>query len=284
MNKKITVLALSVALGSLSGCANLFDSSIGPEGYDVIVTDGKALAVESHKNTTTKAVTSKPNLALENNSNATSQGNLKAGQVVPYIPDRTTDTYKVTPFSNLNENYAQKLEETKALETQKAQDTPIVEEAKVQEVVIEEASELPVYASSSNIATKCNLDNDKASNEARNLALSIAKKLIQTSGKLYVAPTVIADEYSDCAQDVSSVIASSLASNGNFEVISANLQVGQNQGSSLLIPSLIRQCKAQNIPYLNISVIQKVNGKANVSVRVIRVQDGITLSQMSKSL
>lgn len=287
MNKKITILALSAsaALGLLNGCANIFDSSVGPEGYDVIVTDGKASVVETHKNTAKAAPQQKnENAALEQYSPSPYSGNLKSGQVMPYIPDSPVDNSKVTPFSDLNGNYAQSLENNKALETQSTPDAVKTEEVQAKEVIIEEASELPIYASSSNIASKCNLDNNKASNAARSMALSIAKKLSQTTGKIYVASTVIADEYSDCAQDVSGVVASALAGNGNFDVITANSQIGQNQGSSLLIPALIRQCKAQNIPYLNISVIQKVNGKPSVSVRVIRVHDGITLSQLSNSL
>lgn len=287
MNKKITILALSAsaALGLLNGCANFFDSSVGPEGYDVIVTDGKASVVETHKNTAKANPQQKnDNAALEKYSPSPYSGNLKAGQVMPYIPDSPADNSNAAPLSTLNDSYDQSLEDSKALETPKAPEAAKAEEAPAKEVIIEEASELPTYASSSNIASKCNLDNDKASNAARSMALSIAKKLSQTTGRLYVASTVIADEYSDCAQDVSSVVASALAGNGNFEIISANSQIGQNQGSSLLIPALIRQCKAQNIPYLNISVIQKVNGRPTVSVRVIRVHDGITLSQMSTSL
>lgn len=287
MKKNITILALSAsaALGLLNGCANFFDSSVGPEGYDVIVTDGKASVVETHKNTAKAAPQQKNEAkALEKYAPSPYSGTLQAGQVVPYIPDSPADNSKATPFSNLTDNYAQSLENSTAPEAQATPEAVKTEQAPAPEVIIEEASELPIYASSSNIAAKCSLDNNKASSAARSMALSIAKKLSQTAGKLYVASTVVADEYSDCAQDVSSVVASALAGNGNFEIISANSQIGQNQGSSLLIPSLIRQCKAQNIPYLNISVIQKVNGKPTVSVRVIRVHDGITLSQMSTSL
>lgn len=224
MYKHLKILALSVALGSLSGCANLFNSSVGPEGQPIIITDGKATAIEAK--TQTKTVTThKSQQALEIYN---PQGN------------------------------------------------------QIKETVIAEASALPTYASTSKV--KCNFDNDKASALAQALASKMAQTLANESGKIYVSPTVISDEYSDCAHDLSNTIASALSSSGNFETVSTNIAVAQNQGSSLMIPSLIRQCKAHNIPYVAISVIQKHNGKAKFSLRIIRVQDGVTLSQNSNNI
>ena len=61
-------------------------------------------------------------------------------------------------------------------------------------------------------------------------------------------------------------------------------KISQNQGSSTLIPSLVRACRQNNVPLLNVSIIRKTGNKYMLNIRNIRVQDGITIVQTSQAL
>ena len=301
MKNNLKFLVVAVSAFAISGCSSIFsDSDVGPQGYNVIVTDGKAGVVESKP--VKKHVAKKANTGVQHNkdiyavpySTATphkTQGPLKAGEIVPYKPnsnDNSQISFANNPFvSNSANNEASASQSAQKAQTsqQNTQVSSVSNEATVVDAITEEeVSEIPVYASSSSFNSSCNIDSNKAINAAYNLGLAISKQLTNDQGKVYAAPTVISDEYLDCGTDVSNSVAQALGASGRFSVVSQKMIAGQNRGSSAVIPALIRSCKAQNIPYLNMSVISKVKGKACLTVRIIRVSDGITLAQKAQYL
>ncbi len=311
---KLKALVLSSALSLLlSGCtAMLFDSSVGSEGEHVIITDGKLNSTpvtntrksRVHKKTEireqgfkTTETKSKSGTLLPVGANNNDKNNLGLGVVKPYVPD---DSDNVKTFSNLGANkdsnkfselnQNQQEQNTKPLSLSPA-GTPVTVETEVETIEaqnyeqnIDDAYELPTYASSSLLNSNCDFDKNNAYTIARNLSLSLAKRLLNEQGAMYVAPTVISDEYSDCLNDLSSIVAQGMAANGNFEISTVNVGAGQNAGSSTLIPALVRACRSNQIPYLNVTVVRKTASKPSLSMRVIRVKDGITLAQQTQSL
>ncbi|MDY6322826.1 MAG: hypothetical protein SPL30_07975 [Succinivibrio sp.] len=150
----------------------------------------------------------------------------------------------------------------------------------VDESTAAEISDLPAYATASGRQT-CPLSmGQSAKQSASELALSLGQKLQTDPGKLYSAPTVIPEEYRDCIDDVSSAVSASLAKSGKFEAVPAeNLSVMQNEGSALVIPKTVRECRRLNIPYLAVSVVHRIGGKAVITIRIIKVQTGVTMTQ-----
>lgn len=117
------------------------------------------------------------------------------------------------------------------------------------------------------------------------LAYEQANRLKNDKGPIYIAPTVIPSDMSDCVKDVSSAISVAFRAQGLEVVQATNVEVAQNQGSSTVIPSLVRACKSSGIPLLNVSVLRVIGGEKHaITIRNIRVKDGITLVQNTNSL
>ena len=117
------------------------------------------------------------------------------------------------------------------------------------------------------------------------LAYEQAYRLKNDKGPIYIAPTVIPSDMSDCVKDVSSAISVAFRAQGLEVVQATNVEVAQNQGSSTVIPSLVRACKSSGIPLLNVSVLRVIGGEKHaITIRNIRVKDGITLVQNTNSL
>lgn len=130
--------------------------------------------------------------------------------------------------------------------------------------------------------------NAEATGIARALIKELSARLRAESGNMYVAPTIVDREYQDCIRDLSYSIEDGLADSQTFTVVPAttNLSniISQNIGSATILPNLIHQCRASSIPYLVVSQIKKTGGKAALTLRIIRTEDGITLSQTFRRL
>ena len=130
--------------------------------------------------------------------------------------------------------------------------------------------------------------NAEATGLARALIKELSARLRAESGNMYVAPTIVDREYQDCILDLSYSIEDGLADSQTFTVVPAttNLSniISQNIGSATILPNLIHQCRASSIPYLVVSQIKKTGGKAALTLRIIRTEDGITLSQTFRRL
>ena len=128
----------------------------------------------------------------------------------------------------------------------------------------------------------------EASGLARSLIAELAGRLRSEQGKIFVGPTIIDREYEDCISDLSGAIKDGLASNSSFEVVAAttnlNNIIAQNIGSATILPSMIHQCRAADIPYLVVSQVRKTGDKAALTLRIIRTADGITLNQVYRRL
>ncbi len=128
----------------------------------------------------------------------------------------------------------------------------------------------------------------EASGLARSLIAELAGRLRSEQGKIFVGPTIIDREYEDCVSDLSSAIQDGLVGNASFEVVPAttnlNNIIAQNIGSATILPSMIHQCRAADIPYLVVSQIRKTGDKAALTLRIIRTTDGITLNQVYRRL
>lgn len=130
--------------------------------------------------------------------------------------------------------------------------------------------------------------NAEATGLARALIKELSTRLRSESGNVYVAPTIIDREYQDCIRDLSYSIEDGLAGSQTFTVVPAttnlNNIISQNIGSATILPNLIHQCRASSIPYLVVSQIKKTGDKAALTLRIIRTEDGITLSQTFRRL
>lgn len=130
--------------------------------------------------------------------------------------------------------------------------------------------------------------NAEATGLARALIKELSARLRAESGNMYVAPTIVDREYQDCIRDLSYSIEDGLAGSQTFTVVPAttnlNNIISQNIGSATILPNLIHQCRASSIPYLVVSQIKKTGGKAALTLRIIRTEDGITLSQTFRRL
>lgn len=130
--------------------------------------------------------------------------------------------------------------------------------------------------------------NAEATGLARALIKELSARLRSESGNMYVAPTIVDREYQDCIRDLSYSIEDGLAGSQTFTVVPAttNLSniISQNIGSATILPNLIHQCRASSIPYLVVSQIKKTGDKAALTLRIIRTEDGITLSQTFRRL
>lgn len=130
--------------------------------------------------------------------------------------------------------------------------------------------------------------NAEATGLSRALIKELAARLRSESGAIYVAPTIIDREYQDCIRDLSPSMQDGLADSQSFTVVPAttnlNNIISQNIGSATILPNLIHQCRASSIPYLAVSQVKKTGDKAALTLRIIRTEDGITLSQTFRRL
>ncbi len=122
--------------------------------------------------------------------------------------------------------------------------------------------------------------------KTRLLCARLVNRLQVDSGAAYAAPTAIPAKYSDCVPDLSPLINQTLRENERSSLIAIDdvsllnrLQSDQSNPSESSIPKLIRLSRAHNVPYLVTSSIREVGGKAALTIRIIRVQDGVTLAQ-----
>lgn len=136
---------------------------------------------------------------------------------------------------------------------------------------------------------RCSLNlNQEASGLSRVLIKELAERLRTEPGDVFVAPTTISPDYTGCIRDLSSAIKDGLAGSQVFNVVpgttNLNNVISQNIGSNTILPNLIHYSRAASIPYLITSNIRKTGGKAALTLRIIRTEDGITLSQTFRRL
>lgn len=155
----------------------------------------------------------------------------------------------------------------------------------VDEETARQISDLPDYATASGRQTCPASLGSSAQSAAAELAKVLSGKLNIDKGAVFCAPTVIPDEYSDCISDVSATVASGLAASGKFDMAdSGRVQVAQNSGSSMLIPAYVRECRRNSIPYLAVTVVRKIGGKVSLTLRILRADTGVTLTQSYRRL
>lgn len=150
-------------------------------------------------------------------------------------------------------------------------------------------SELNGYTEAQQATSGCSITlHNEASGIARTLIRELASRLRNESGNIYVAPTIVDREYKDCVGDLSTALQDGLVSANVFQVVPAtsnlNNIASQNIGSASVLPNLIHQCRAADIPYLVVSQIKKQGDNAALTLRIIRTNDGITLSQTFRRL
>ncbi len=150
---------------------------------------------------------------------------------------------------------------------------------------------LPTYASGFGSGNSCDLHlGQEAKVQAAALTTALTARLKIESGLVYAAPTIIPDEYLDCIGDLSSIISSTAAQQNYLTVISDSTRqnveqaISQNSGSASTLPLTIRTLRANDIPYLIVSSIRRIGDDAALTLRFVRVSDGITLTQSFKKL
>ena len=145
---------------------------------------------------------------------------------------------------------------------------------------------LPTFASGSEFATtQCqDLIADNVEAIAQKLTLRISSRLNIESAATYIAPTTIPSSYQECVGDLKNTIKDALILAKSPLIplqsgASDERLISQNVGSSTLIPQLIRICRQHQIPYLVVSSIREIGGKPALTIRAVRVKDGVTLAQ-----
>lgn len=138
-------------------------------------------------------------------------------------------------------------------------------------------------------ASGCSTElHSEATGIARTLVRELATRLHKENGNIYVAPTIVDREYKGCIGNLSTALQYGLSSSDNFQITQGNINLSniaaQNAGSATLLPSIIHQCRAANIPYLVVSQIKKSGDKAALNLRIIKTDDGITLGQTYRRL
>lgn len=244
----------------LSGCQSLEEVSPGSE--NAVIEDANASsATSSAVHVNTRSVGSKP-AVTEVDTAGTEKSSHEAQSQENSIPAAPAETLS---------------QDDKTIPTGLL---PPVDETTAQEIAV-----LPDYATASGRQT-CPADLDAAARSAAaELTGSLISRLIADGGAVYVAPTVIPDEFSDCIRDVSAQIAEQIRASKRFTVAKGEgIKVAQNAGSASLIPRTVRECRRLDIPYLAVSVVRKVGGNAALTVRIIRVVSGVTLTQAYKKL
>ena len=291
--------ALTAALcGGCSVIDNFTDSDHGPgvqiedDSPDAVAKKNDHGAASRGKISNKAAEKSVRKATAADNTDQSSQAQAKAAE------PKTVETKTPEPYKDVNEEAALKNTEVPESELASARknaengvkDGPDESGKPEQQIAVDdetarEVSDLPDYATVSG-RQSCPVSlGQSASDKASELTKALTSKLNVDKGAIYVAPTVIPDEYSDCVSDVSSVIASALSASGKFLVADpAKVQVAQNRGSATLIPRMVRECRRNGIPYLAVSVVHKIGGRVSITVRIIRADTGVTLTQSYRRL
>lgn len=152
-----------------------------------------------------------------------------------------------------------------------------------------QSGQLSINEARDNISGACSATlHNEASGIARTLIKELAARLRTEQGSIYVAPTIIDREYEECVSDLSSAIQDGLVGSASFQIVPATTNISniisQNIGSATILPTMIHQCRASDIPYLVVSQIRKTGDKAALTLRIIRTEDGITLGQTYRRL
>ncbi|NLK84789.1 MAG: hypothetical protein GX278_02355 [Aeromonadales bacterium] len=151
-------------------------------------------------------------------------------------------------------------------------------------VVSNDANSLEQQSNSA-LKEKCGANNTAVAQQvAYKIALKQAERLKSETGPIYIAPTVVPNKLQDCIGDLTDAINQALTNAGIQTVVGSGVDVSQNSGSSTVIPSLVRACKSTGVPLLNVSIIRTIGTNTVVTIRNIRVKDGITLVQNTTSL
>lgn len=149
------------------------------------------------------------------------------------------------------------------------------------------AENLPSYASYSQMSGQnCDITlGTSATTAAADITTNLVKRYNGPHEYIYVAPTLIPDEYIDCISDLSGTINNAIKNINRFRAVENDkLNISYQAYSPTFIPSLIRECRKANIPYLVISQIKNMGNKPALNIRFIRVNDGITIFQNYKRL
>lgn len=136
---------------------------------------------------------------------------------------------------------------------------------------------------------RCSLKlHQEASGLSRVLIQELVSRLRTEPGDVFVAPTIVSPDYTECVRDLSPSIKDGLSNSQVFSVVpgttNLNNVISQNIGSNTILPNLIHYSRAAHIPYLITSNIKKTGDKAALTIRIIRTEDGITLSQTFRRL
>ncbi len=276
---------LALGLTALWGCSALdeLEQKIHANSKDAVVEDATAHNKSQAKNQGKAKNTQKSKEALEQKQSESLAGNTIKGTHATLI-DKTQD-----PNTQLSDADKKALADEQAALANTATDDDSIGTGNlppVDESTAAEISNMPEYATASGRQTCPTRYGERAKTIAYELSSNLIAKLSSDHGNIYVAPTVIPDEYQDCVSDVSSEIKNAVQKSGNFTPVSdANVEsVAQNAGSSTIIPRTVRECRQRDIPYLAVSVIKKTGGNPVLSVRIIRVNTGVTLTQSYKKL
>lgn len=149
-----------------------------------------------------------------------------------------------------------------------------------------DGSSLPVYPDQlKNKLDVCVTDmQDKAQNAFITLTgAALDRNVILPSSAVYIAPYVIDEKYNDCVKSATADLYGLLADRG-YAPVRGNIVISQNAGSRILIPSLIRHCRSQNIPYAILGIIEDLNKNPSASLQVIDVKSGAILFNQHKKL
>ena len=111
----------------------------------------------------------------------------------------------------------------------------------------------------------------------------LQRNVMAQSSAVYISPYVVDAKYNDCVNTINSDLYGILARNG-YAPIKGDNNISQNSGSSSLIPTLIRHCRSQNIPYVVLGAIEDINKAPSASLKIIDVKSGAILFNQHKKL
>jgi len=298
-------LSLLILLGAfaISGCNSaLYDSSVDINGNKVDLSkNGPRAQQNTQKNqetTKNKPVvldTATQKIQVEQAIESEANQN----QDPKYVPNHNLDVQTV----NIGANQYDPLNSTSASALPKAFDpdstlAPVAPVIPLSQNAVPEAKQEALEQNSAPFVSNTQssalgaLSADKCSTplkaniheEAYKLTLGQAERLKDENGPIYVSKTIIADSLKNCISDVSLAINQAFTENNVSTVLGQNNTLVQNAGQSSIIPQLIRACKQSNIPLINVSFIRHIGNKVVLTIRNIRVKDGITLVQNTKQI
>lgn len=288
----ISALALSTAL-SLNACKSLEEigqeisaGSKNAQVVDATAQNRKANEAKSVRQNTTQSVAQRAKSSSQSLEREILDDNTSKTDAVNTTIDATSGATQNTQATN-DETLAQK----KALDDEEAalRNTAVDEDNVLPPLdagTAQEIANLPDYATTSGRQSCPVSYGNTAKKVASSLTTELLARLTSDHGNIFIAPTVIPDEYSDCIDDVSSEVRNSAVASGKFTPVTddAVSSVAQNSGSAALIPTVVRECRRRNIPYLAVSVVRTSASSPVLTVRIIRVTTGVTLTQSYKKL